>query len=111
MKIRLREFVNIYKEFFPDGEPQNFAEWVFRAFDTKNQEIFIKNECDTFCLSRNIENDMKGSINFDQFIRAVAIIGHGTIGELDELFLGLRRARYPRTVSLGYVENRCLIIY
>ena len=37
-----REFVNIYKEFFPDGEPQNFAEWVFRAFDTKNQEIFIK---------------------------------------------------------------------
>ena len=37
-----REFVNIYKEFFPDGEPQNFAEWVFRAFDTKNQDIFIK---------------------------------------------------------------------
>ena len=32
---------------------------------------------------RNIENDMQGSINFDQFIRAVAIIGHGTIGEFD----------------------------
>ena len=42
LKIMKREFVNIYKEFFPDGEPQNFAEWVFRAFDTKNQEIFIK---------------------------------------------------------------------
>lgn len=42
-KLSLREFVNIYKEFFPDGEPQNFAEWVFRAFDTKNQETFHKN--------------------------------------------------------------------
>ena len=32
-------------------------------------------------MSELLENISQGSINFDQFIRAVAIIGHGTIGE------------------------------
>ena len=73
--------MNIYKEFFPDGEPQNFAEWVFRAFDTKNQDNFRKSLILIFVLSELFENISQGSINFDQFIRAVAIIGHGTIGE------------------------------
>ena len=95
-----REFVNIYKEFFPDGEPQNFAEWVFRAFDTKNQDIFIKSLILIFVLSEFFENISQGSINFDQFIRAVAIIGHGTIGEspIMSSVIPLKKSKFVQAV-------------
>ena len=59
-KLSRNEFIRIYIEFFPHGNPRNFAEWVFNVFDESN----------------------KGTICFSKFIRAVSITSHGSLGEL-----------------------------
>ena len=58
-KLSRNEFIRIYVEFFPHGNPRNFAEWVFNVFDESN----------------------KGTICFSKFIRAVSITSHGSLGE------------------------------
>ena len=36
-KLSRNEFIRIYVEFFPHGNPRNFAEWVFNVFDESNK--------------------------------------------------------------------------
>eukprot|EP00053_Salpingoeca_punica_P012435 m.111296 g.111296 ORF g.111296 m.111296 type:complete len:191 (+) comp15949_c1_seq1:95-667(+) len=52
-------FINIYKQFFPDGNPEKFASYVFGVFD-KNKD---------------------GTINFKEFICALSITSRGQIDE------------------------------
>ncbi|KAF0291314.1 Frequenin-1 [Amphibalanus amphitrite] len=52
-------FINIYKQFFPQGDPTRFATLVFRVFD-ENKD---------------------GSITFEEFIRALSITSRGSLDE------------------------------
>ncbi|XP_059477008.1 frequenin-1-like [Neocloeon triangulifer] len=52
-------FVNIYRQFFPQGDPTKFATLVFRVFD-ENQD---------------------GSIEFAEFLRAMSVTSRGDIDE------------------------------
>ncbi|CAL4060462.1 unnamed protein product, partial [Meganyctiphanes norvegica] len=57
--LRANGFIKIYKQFFPQGDPTKFASLVFRVFDENND----------------------GSIEFEEFIRALSITSRGNVDE------------------------------
>ena len=57
-KLSRNEFIRIYIQFFPHGNPSDFARFVFKTFDKDND----------------------GTICFAEFIRAVSITSHGSLG-------------------------------
>ncbi|KAE9549670.1 hypothetical protein FO519_007112 [Halicephalobus sp. NKZ332] len=58
-ELKLDEFQSIYKQFFPNGDPSKFAEFVFGVFDYNKD----------------------GHISFKEFIMALSITSRGTIDE------------------------------
>lgn len=55
----MQEFCNIYKQYFPFGDPTQFASLVFHMFDSNND----------------------GGIEFKEFITALSVTSRGTIKE------------------------------
>ncbi|EFO25213.1 neuronal calcium sensor family protein 3 [Loa loa] len=58
-ELKMNEFQNIYKQFFPNGDPTKFATFVFNVFDSNND----------------------GCISFHEFITALSITSRGTLDE------------------------------
>ncbi|CAG9538823.1 unnamed protein product [Cercopithifilaria johnstoni] len=58
-KLKIEEFQNIYKKFFPNGDPTKFATFVFNVFDSNED----------------------GCISFHEFITALSITSRGTLDE------------------------------
>lgn len=58
-RLTKEEFQNIYRTFFPHGDPTAFANYVFRVFDTDNN----------------------GSIEFKEFICALSVTSRGKMEE------------------------------
>ena len=54
-KVDQSQFMNVYKVFHPDGKPDQFAMHVFRVFD----------------------NERKGVLGFDDFIKALNVTARG----------------------------------
>lgn len=69
-KLDKKGFTDIYKQFFPFGNPEEFANYVFNVFD----------------------NDRNGSIDFKEFICALSITSRG---ELDDKLKCQFFVRYP----------------
>ncbi|KAG6857333.1 Neuronal calcium sensor 1 [Tephrocybe sp. NHM501043] len=57
--LNKEEFGSIYKQFFPFGEPGDFADYVFNVFD----------------------NDKSGTIDFTEFICALSVTSRGRLEE------------------------------
>lgn len=58
-KLTKTEFIKIYKQFFPFGDPTEFSNYVFEVFDS----------------------DKNGVIEFKEFISALSIASRGTLEE------------------------------
>jgi len=58
-QLNKTEFSRIYKQFFPFGDPSQFADYVFNVFD----------------------HDKNGSIDFKEFICALSITSRGSLDE------------------------------
>jgi hypothetical protein len=58
-ELNKEEFGRIYKQFFPFGDPAQFADYVFNVFD----------------------NDGNGTIDFKEFICALSITSRGQLDE------------------------------
>ncbi|CAN7937043.1 unnamed protein product, partial [Ixodes hexagonus] len=61
-------FLRIYKQFFPQGDPSKFASLVFRVFDENKA-------------SHRYFNSEDGSIEFEEFIRALSVTSRGSLDE------------------------------
>ena len=55
--LTMEQFIDIYKSFFPYGDSEHFAHYVFRAFDTKKDEV----------------------INFREFLCGIGVLLRGTV--------------------------------
>lgn len=74
----LQGFQKIYKQFFPQGDPSDFAGYVFKVFD-ENKVTFTqfihrihKKFTSTF---------QDGAIEFHEFIKALSITSRGNLDE------------------------------
>ncbi|EDQ90181.1 uncharacterized protein MONBRDRAFT_35117 [Monosiga brevicollis MX1] len=56
-ELSRKEFCRIYSQFFPAGNPEEFAEYVFRTFD----------------------KDANGKVNFREFMCAISVTSRGTV--------------------------------
>ncbi|ODV93898.1 hypothetical protein PACTADRAFT_51646 [Pachysolen tannophilus NRRL Y-2460] len=58
-QLTKEEFIKIYKQFFPFGDPTEFSNYVFKVFDVDNNNL----------------------IDFKEFITALSITSRGTLEE------------------------------
>ena len=68
----LQGFQKIYKQFFPQGDPSDFAGYVFKVFD-ENKVTFTQIKVTTVL--------QDGAIEFHEFIKALSITSRGNLDE------------------------------
>ena len=55
--LTMEQFIDVYKSFFPCGNSERFAHYVFKAFDTKKDEV----------------------VNFREFLCGIGVLLRGTV--------------------------------
>jgi len=58
-RLNKKKFVQVYKEFYPNGKPDNYCKYAFATFDTNND----------------------GSIDFEEFLLALSATSQGNLDD------------------------------
>lgn len=124
----MKEFVTIYQQFFPMGDPSKFSHFVFNVFDTNKVGIFGENRLtvnsplgyrgpDNWLIISSLQFDWRlhwmqyfkdGYISFREFISALSVTSRGTLDEKLECKFSLMKncaASSFRGQKYGYVIN------
>lgn len=86
-QLNQEEFAHIYKQFFPFGNPKQFAEYVFKVFGQSPPAFLYMSVAVTYSEYVATDKNKSGTIDFREFIGALSITSRGKLDEKLECLL------------------------
>ncbi|CAF1104984.1 unnamed protein product [Rotaria sordida] len=81
-KLDKKQFLNVYRRFYPEGKADKYCNFVFKAFDTDNNN----------------------SIDFTEFLLAVDVSQHGNLEDKLKLAFGIYDGQINRKDMIKIIE-------